>query len=650
MNIDTGSVESFLYNAYQNMLPDFIGAFATQKEAHIDDFETLSVGIVTLFEHVLELKKTSASVAVLWFSTIDYDKKLEVSHFVSEKFTSLKFSNVLDPLCEHFFNLPQYTPLTFNSAELKEVCNVSEDSQNAEEIPHCTLVVPISFSEMVYGYALVFYHAAEITPPTDKIDFLYSVMRSASLIRRIDMDEKRFDKYLMNDQQTELPNRAYLYESLVNLLQMSELYPLRFALLTIRVNGLKHINNSLGIITGDLLLKEVGLLIKAAIAQQELDLDVIVGRLNGVDFGVIMMFPLDGEEEPPSTEKIDLQTTKEYAIVQTCCNAIIEKANDHVDINNHQLYLSANIGASIFPFHGETAEELLRKADLAKATAKQSGFNSYKIYEDLMDSDAENILFLNNNLPVAIASNQFELFYQAQVDVKSGIIVGTEALIRWRHPDKGIIFPGDFIPFADENNYSIQLDSIVLAMACVQINKWRQEGFDLTVSVNISPKHFDNGLICDTVHTMLKDNSSISASNIKIELLESVLLDDFDFTVKVINDLRRVGINVALDDFGSGYSSLEYVAKLPMDYLKIDRTFLMNLEKNPSNKIILETIMTLSRGMKVKTIAEGVETAEHYSFLKTIGCDLAQGYYINRPLPADEFEKLLKQNKATPFQ
>ncbi|MCL1987776.1 MAG: EAL domain-containing protein [Firmicutes bacterium] len=643
MNTDTEN--SFLYNAYQNMLPDFVGAFATEKSINHDDPQTLTMGILRLFTHVLGTTQSFSSIALLWFTSIDYDKRLETASFQSENFSHHNFNHILDLFCKHLFDNPIYEPQIFSETDVKNMCEKS--STKLENIPITTIMIPVCFADIIYGYVLIFDHQnkSEITLPNDKIDFLFRIMHMASLVRRIEIDEERFNKYLMNDQQTELPNRAYLYESLVNLLQMSELYDLRFALLTIRVNGLKHINNSLGIITGDLLLKEVGALIKTAITQQNLELDFIVGRLNGVDFGVIIMFPMSESGETSN----DLHSTREYAIVKTCCDAIIEKTNDHVDINNHQLYLSANIGASIFPMHGETAEELLRKADLAKGTAKQEGFNSYKIYENLMDSDAENILFLNNNLPIAISNNQFELFYQAQVDVKSGYIVGAEALIRWRHPEKGLIFPGDFIPFADDNNYSIQLDSIVLSMACDQIDLWRQQGFDLIVSVNISPKHFDNGLICDTIHRMLTDKNNVSAANIKIELLESILLDDFDFTVKVINDLRKIGINVALDDFGAGYSSLEYVAKLPMDYLKIDRTFLMNLEKNPSNKIILETIMTLSRGMHVKTIAEGVETHEHYEFLKVIGCDIAQGYYINKPLPVGEFEQLLKKNKTAPF-
>jgi EAL domain-containing protein (putative c-di-GMP-specific phosphodiesterase class I)/GGDEF domain-containing protein len=414
------------------------------------------------------------------------------------------------------------------------------------------------------------------------------------------------------------------------------LYETNFALLVVRVNGLKHINNSLGIFTGDTMLKEAGLLIKNAVASSIEGLDPFIGRLSGGDFAVLLTL-----QELVMSDNTRLNAEK---AVKACCDAIIEKTKDSIDINGYKVYPSFNIGASIYPYHGATAEELLGKAELAKGSAKQNSPNSYKIYDNLMDGDVERVMFLNNNLPIAMSSNQFELFYQAQMEMKTGLIVGAEALIRWRHPKRGLIFPGYFISYVEDNGYGIQLDILVLEMACEQINAWRDKGFDLSVSVNISAKHFINGLIYDTVGKVL-ESKGIKPSMLKIELLESTVLENFDVTVKVIDDLRKMGVTVALDDFGAGYSSLEYVAKLPLDYLKIDRTFSMHLNENPSNKIILKTIMTLAKGMKVKTIVEGVEDQSQFDFLKKVGSDLAQGYFINKPMPVNEFEQLLEQNR-----
>ncbi|MCL1998412.1 MAG: bifunctional diguanylate cyclase/phosphodiesterase [Turicibacter sp.] len=633
-----GSETNFIYRAYKNLLPDFVGAYAEESEEHGSSMELLTRSIVQVFIHTLKLDLNLASGSIFLFDSIDYDQKLELAAFESEKFRKGEFSIMLVQIMDFLFHNPETHPKILACADIEHM-----GVEDTDLIPDQSLLVPIFYSNVIYGYALVFYHEkADIAEKN--IQELYRIMQMAAIVRRITLDEERFIKYLTNDHQTELPNRTYLYEAIVNLLQMAEVYESKFALLAIRVNGLKHINNSLGIVTGDLLLKEVGILIKNAIAELRLNLEVVVGRLNGVDFGVILAFP---DAEQKISKEDEYNTLK--ASCAAICQAIINKTNDYVEINNYNLYLSANIGASIFPFHGETAEEILRKADIAKSAAKEKGFNSYKIYEHAMDSGAENVLFLNNNLPIAISQNQFELFYQAQVDVKTGFIVGAEALIRWRHPERGLIFPDEFIPFADENSYSIQIDLLVLEMACEQIKKWHNQGYDFSLSVNISPDHLDNGLICDSLQKMIS-RKSVNPAHLKVELLESTLFNDFEFAIKVLTRIREFGIAVALDDFGAGYSSLEYVAKLPMDYLKIDRTFLMNLDKNPTNKIILETIRTLAKGMKVKTIVEGTETKDHFGFLKEIGFTLAQGYYINRPLAVPDFEKLLKENQTNPFK
>jgi diguanylate cyclase (GGDEF)-like protein len=419
-------------------------------------------------------------------------------------------------------------------------------------------------------------------------------------------------------------------------MQMSEYHESRFALLIVRVNGLKHINNSLGIFIGDDMLKEMGALIKSAAAAGA-GQDVFAGRLSGGDFVILLSF-----QNPQKGEPAEIKTDEK--IVQSCCEAIIDITKEQIEINGYKLYPSVNIGASIYPHHGTTAEELLRKADLAKGTAKQDKPNSYSIYDVRMDGDVERTMFLNNNLPAAISSNQFELYFQAQLDIKAGTIAGAEALIRWKHPEKGLILPNYFIVYAENNGYALQIDTLVLEMACNQINAWRDKGINLPVSVNISARHFTNGLIYDSISKILKEKQT-EPSMLRIELVESALLEDFHGAVKVISDIREMGVTIALDDFGTGYSSFEYVARLPLDCMKADRTFSMHMDENPSNKIILETIMTLAKGMKVKSIVEGVESQSQLDFLKTIGSDLAQGYFINKPMPIDQFELFLEQYK-----
>ena len=604
----------FYYDAYSKILPDFIEAFKMSEQ----NIEILFSNISSLFSNVLDLPNFTNSLFILWFDNDVLDGKLDTLFCESPDFSQEELAEELEKAREEIVNGYVDSPKIFDQA----------------------LVIPITYAYITYGYVLIFFHNDKV-PYADncpQVNFLYKTMYLAALAFKERFSMERFEYYLMNDLVTDMPNRTHIYEAIVYSLQTAEALETRFALLIVRVNTLKHINNSLGMITGDMMLKEVGGLIQSAIFLPEMHSNAMIGRLSGGDFVVLITFPAGSEDE----ENTDL-VQKNRAVIKTYCEAILNKIKENIEINGYKIYPSINMGASIFPLHGETPELLLSKADIAKSIARQEGHNTYKIYEEIMDGDSEKALFLHNNFPIAVDTNQFELFYQAKMDMTSGLITGAEALIRWHHPEKGMLFPGDFIQFAEENGYGIRVDKLVLEMALEQIIKWSDR--DLSISVNISPKHFENGLIYDTISKMLK-YKSVDPKKLKVELLESVLLDDFDVAVKVIKDLMALGVNIALDDFGAGYSSLEYVAKLPMDFLKIDRTFTMNLLENPSNKIILETIMTLAKGMKVKTIAEGVESQYHFDFLKSIGCDIAQGYFINKPMPVAEFEELLERNRA----
>ena len=617
---ETESFEHFLCNSYSISLSDYFEALAAESSG----IESLYSHIARLFSSVLNLSEISSGFAIFWYNNDDvgslnvpYSEPGDIS---SDEFEAISKS-LTGFLTDNFINAP--VTLT------REDINSYAGGELA--VPASAVVIPICSESASYGFAAALYYddAACHAADSPQTGFLFKTMRLASLYCYCELSKTTFSRFLMNDSLTDLPNRTHIYESIVYSLQTAEIYNTKLAILIVRINGLKNINNSLGIVTGDIILKEMGALIKSAASSEDLALSVLVGRLSGGDFVVLVTLPADNETE-----------SADETIVRTYCSAIIEKTGEHLEISGYKLYLSTNIGVSIYPYHGETADELLRKADLAKSASRENGPNTYKFYKNLMEGDAERTLFLNSNLPTALSSNQFELFYQAVMNVKTDEIVGAEALIRWRHPEKGLIFPGDFIPFSDDNGYSIQIDKLVLEMACRQINSWQDKGLNLIISVNISPRHFENGHICDSVSDIL-EKTSIDPSRLRIELLESILLEDFDVAVKVIGNLRSLGVNVALDDFGSGYSSLEYVARLPIDFLKIDRSFSMRMDNVPTNKVILETIMTLAKGLHVKTVAEGVESKSHLDFLKSIGCDFAQGYFISKPIPANEFELFL---------
>jgi len=629
--------KDFYYHAYSKLFPDFVDTLTAVDGS----FDALFSHMLQLFHSVLDVSGDSSGFAVFLFDNLGSGTQLEVSFFESPDFSSNVSVDEFDTLLKRFAELLVYEPLHLPVILTDTVINDLIDDDNYETvIPGSVLVVPLCSDFSVCGYAVSFYFdsAGHYKVGSPQVDFLAKAMRLTSLTVQKEHKESLNQLSLMNDYLTGLPNRGYIYEMIIYSLQTSQFYETRFALLMIRINGLKHINNSLGIFTGDAMLKQIAELIKSSVTPAFAELHPFVGRLSGADFVVLFTFP-DTKKQSPAETKAWEETIRE------CCNAILEITKSHVEIGDYKIYPSMNIGVSVYPYHGATAEEILKKADLAKATAKESKPNSYQLYDNDMDGDLERLMFLNHHLPDAISTNQFELFYQAQMDFQTGMIVGAEALIRWRHPERGLIFPGYFMTYAEENAFGIQIDTLVLEMACEQINIWRGKGYNLSVSVNISPKHFVNGLIYDTVCKVL-ENKGTDPSLLKIELLESALLENFDTTVQTIDLLRAMGVSIALDDFGAGYSSLDYVAKLPLDYLKIDRGFSMRLAENPGNKIILETIMTLAKGMGVKTITEGVENQTQFDFLKKVGSDIAQGYFINKPMPVHEFEQFIEpQNR-----
>ena len=614
----------YFKHAYGNLLPVFMGDVMDAG----NDFDALASAAARLCDEVLGLSNIPHSTAIFFIDYADYKNRLDISYSSSSIVAEDDFQIILQSMVKYL----NANPIQVTRSFLYEGMDNGEIDKSV--IPNTVLVIPIRTATITCGYTVIYYHDNDnvCSENSPQVTFISKVMYLVALALQCEFNKAMLEHYMMSDYLTGLPNRDHVYEAIIYLLQSSEVFGHSFALLIIRINGLNNINNSLGIITGDLMLKSMGTLIESAV-DESIDAETLVGRLNGGDFIVLITLP-DDKNSPDEAN----------AFIGACCNAIVAKAGHHVEINGYKLYPSTNIGASIYPDHGDTAEELLRKAELAKNDAKLAGPGTYRIYESFMDGDAEEILFLNSNLPAAISSNQFKMYYQAMVDLKSGEITSAEALIRWYHPERGLILPNNFMPFAEKNAYGTQIDLLVLHMACQQIRTWQDKGIDIAVSVNISPRHFINGLIYDSVKKAL-ENSEIEPSRLRIEVLETILLDDFNVAVKAINDLRLLGVEVALDDFGSGYSSFEYVVRLPMDFMKIDKTFMVNLQTNSDTKVILEAIIALAKALRVKTVAEGVERQEDLDLLRTMGYDVAQGFIINKPVNADSFELFLKEWK-----
>jgi diguanylate cyclase (GGDEF)-like protein len=589
-------------------LPDFLNELS--KNGTEIDYSI----IFQLFSKVLNLTDTKFGFVVYTFGS--YDDASGISFFDSSGVSEDDAEDVINKAVDLFQN--ESSVRLFSKGELKPFM---------KNPPKNILFFPVYRNLPALGnIIIIYYDEAEVfDEKSPQIKFLSEVFFLTSSVYENEFNKKRINYLTMNDYLTDMLSRNFFYEAIVSFIQQAFFVNSKFMVLIISINGLEYINNSLGIYVGDEIIKKFAERIKAALH----DTSAVTGRLNETDYTVLAPIKPDDEHK-----------VKEY------CQLIIEQAKQFIEVNFEKLYISINVGASIFPDHGETVEELLKKASMATDFARNTGMNSYEIYDPSMESKSQEILFLNNNLPAALSTKQFELVYQAQKDIETGIIMGAEALIRWKHPTKGTIFPANFIKYAEDIGYAIQIDTQVLEIAYDQLIEWKKKGIDLEISINISPRHFKNGVVINTVNKVFS-SGEISPSKIKIELLESSLFEDFNTTVKVINELKEIGVFIALDDFGAGYSSLEYVTNLPMDYLKIDKAFTMQLEQNPNNRIILKTIMALAKEMKIKTIAEGVETQMHYDFLKEIGCDIAQGYLINKPMPIHEFEMLLAKEQKT---
>jgi len=605
---------------YNQIFPDFFRSL----KASGGSFDVLMPALARVFYETLGLSSDSAYFVTFLHFDASLEDELEVVYFESTTTVFDEYKDTLRATVSYLVKNYDASPRVVTYEEMGGV--------SGGNTPKSILIVPIRFHSTTYGYTAMYVHDKELEyhEAIQQIDFLAECVFLLALSRQGQLNDARFEHYLHNDYLTDLPNRNQMYESIVHSLQMAEIFFSKFAILSVKINGIKQINDSLGMMTGDMVMKAMGKIISDAVVSVELDDCTggsLTGRMSGADFVVLIALPTCLYES--------------NVVVNTYCEAITKQTRKPIEVNGHTLYLSTNVGAAIHPVHGDGAEELLRKAEMAKSVAKLEAPGAHRIYENFMGGNADDTLWLNSNLPSAIAQNQFEMFYQAKTNLQTGDVIGAEALIRWMHPDKGMLSPAAFIDFAERNNFGIEIDKLVLDMACKQINIWQDKGINLAVSVNISPKHFAGGLICDSVENALRENN-VNPACLEIELLESIMVEDFEGTVKVISALRDLGVRVSLDDFGSGYSSLEYVAKLPIDYLKIDRTFSMNMETNPTNKIVLEAIVTLAKGMDVKTVVEGVENGEQLQFLQKIGSDIGQGFFINKPMPVADFEDFLR--------
>ncbi len=423
------------------------------------------------------------------------------------------------------------------------------------------------------------------------------------------------------DSLTGLPNRNLMNDRLAVVLAHATRDQEQVAIMFLDLDNFKAINDSLGHETGDRLLQQAAKRIKNSLRQAD-----TVARMGGNEFIVLAPGLRHSDDAGKLAEKL------------------IDLMSQPFKIGDNELYIGCSIGISVFPSDGTEIKTLLKNADLAMYRAKEIGKNTFKMFTASMNSQAMERLFLEKNLRKALDKNEFELHYQPKFNLKTDRISGIEALLRWTSPELGKVSPTQFIPVAEETRLIIPIGQWVLDTACNQAKAWKEQGLPpVPISINLSVVQFNHPLLVSDIKKVL-DQTGIEPKFLELEVTESILMKDTALAVSTLEKLIALGIKISIDNFGTGFSSLNYLKDLPIDFLKIDQTFIKDFAE-PTSAAITKTIVTLAQSLGMKTVAEGVETEAQKEFLQELQCDEAQGYLFSKPLPAKQATKFLKEGK-----
>ena len=447
------------------------------------------------------------------------------------------------------------------------------------------------------------------------LDCMLRVLSSGGFVLSLDdvTAHVRNAELARRDALTGLPNRGVLKEQLVERLALAERAHEGLAVLYVDLDRFKAVNDTLGHAMGDALLQKVADRFRSALRDGD-----FVARLGGDEFAVI-------QSDAPQSEG-----AKSLAI------RLVDLISRAYAVNGHMLHIGASAGIAIYPDDGRDAGVLLKNADLALYRAKAEGRGCYRFFEPGMDERMQARRAMEIDLRRALALKELQLVYQPKLRIDTNTIVGLEALIRWHHPERGIVSPADFIPLAEEIGVIVPIGDWVLREACRQAVTWQQP---VSVGVNLSPVQFRTGKVLETVTSALA-YSGLAPERLELEITESVLLDEADAVLDVLHGLRRLGVRIAMDDFGTGYSSLAYLQTFPFDTIKIDRSFVRGLDTSAERRAIVKAITALAAALGMTTTAEGVETQAELDCVRAEGCSHVQGYLTGRPQPADAASKL----------
>jgi len=435
----------------------------------------------------------------------------------------------------------------------------------------------------------------------------------------------RIEYLAYHDNLTGLPNRAFFSQLLGRSMRHARRYERHLALLFLDLDRFKTINDSLGHEAGDELLQEIARRLEGSVRESD-----TVARLGGDEFVVMLPEMVEATQVVPVADKILAAVARPFTLAE------------------QEFRITVSVGVSMFPEDGEDEQTLMKNADIAMYFAKEQGKNNFQFYSEELTADTLERLALESSLRNALENGEFRLFYQAKRDMGNNRITGMEALLRWDHPDLGLILPMQFIPLAEETGLIVPIGRWVLENACRQNVEWQREGFPpLTMAVNLSARQFlDDGLL-DDIKNALRE-TRMDPALLEVEITESMIMRDMERTIQILKDLKLMGVRVAIDDFGTGYSSLSNLKEFPLDTIKIDGSFIRDVVRSVEDKGLTEAVIAVGKSLSLTVVAEGVESADQADFLRAHSCDEFQGFYINHPMPADDFFRAISKQVSSP--
>ena len=422
------------------------------------------------------------------------------------------------------------------------------------------------------------------------------------------------------DNLTHLPNRVLYSDRVLQSILQAERTNRSVAVMFVDLDHFKDINDSAGHRTGDLLLMEV-----AKRLQRIIRVSDTVARMGGDEFTILLPNVRDKED------------------ISIVADKILNAVSEPYRIDGNEFYITASVGITVYPDDGRTVDELLKNADTAMYNAKSKGKNTFRFYSQDMLATVTTRMILLNSLHQALKRNEFVIHYQPKMDAVRDRMIGLEALIRWNHPDLGMVVPDTFIPLAEETGLIIPIGEWVIRECCLQISVWKSKHYPLLpISVNVSPVQFKRENFAEVVQQIIEE-TGIDPSLLELEVTETAIMQDTGFTIFTLQRFKKMGMTICIDDFGTGYSSLSQLKRFPIDTLKIDKSFIVNIAKNTDDQSIVLAIISMAHSLGLKVVAEGVETSSQLSLLCEQGCQTMQGFYFSKPLPSANIERLMNE-------